>query len=58
MKESNTTTKVRVALHDLKLVVEASYAFLDKVDDVFYYYDQSNSMSSVKQVLNHSQPNL
>ena len=49
--------KVRAALHDLKLVVEAAYAFLDKVDDVFYYC-QSNSMSSVIEELNCPRPNL
>ena len=49
--------KVRAALHDLKLVVEAAYAFLYKVDDVFYYC-QSNSMSSVIQELNRPRPNL
>lgn len=49
--------KVRAALHDLKLVVEAAYAFLDKVDDVFYYC-QCNSMSSVIQELNRPHPNL
>ena len=49
--------KVRAALHNLKLVFEAAYAFLDKVDDVFYYC-QSNSMSSVIQELNRPHPNL
>ena len=48
--------KVRAALHGLKLVVEAAYAFLYKVDDV--YYCQSDSMSSVIQELNRPCPNL
>ena len=49
--------KVRAALHDLKLVDETAVAFLNKVDDVFYYC-QCNSMSSVIQELNCPRPNL
>lgn len=29
--------QVKAALHDLKLVVNIAYAFLDGVDDLFYY---------------------
>ena len=49
--------KVKAAVHDLTLVVELAYAFLDRVDDIFYYC-QSNSMAAAREGLNCSPPNL
>ena len=49
--------RVKAALHDLKLVVELAYAFLDKVDDIFYYC-QCNSMTVAIQGLSYPRPQL
>lgn len=48
---------VKTALHNLVLVVECAYAFLDKVNDAFYYC-QSDSMAAAREGLNCSPPDL
>lgn len=56
-KEIRCIHSVKTALHNLVLVVERAYAFLDKVDDAFYYC-QCDSMAAAREGLNCSPPNL
>lgn len=56
-KEIKAIYQVKDALHNLVLVVEVAYVFLDKVDDIFYY-GQSNSMAAAREGLNCSSPDL
>ena len=56
-EEIKKVYEVKTALHDLIEVVEAAYAFLDKVDDVFYFC-QSPSMTAAREGLSREPPDL
>ena len=56
-EEIEAIYEVKDALHSLTMVVEFSYGFLDKVDDIFYYC-QSDSMKDAIEELSCTPANL